>query len=320
MPIFAAMPQATAPVDVIVPLHNGERFIERTLLSALGQSLPPARLIIVDDGSTDAGAKRAGLVRDRHAGPTEIILARQANAGPNAARNHGLRLGDSPYSAFLDADDLWHPEKLARQMQVFASAGPDLLLVYCQGHWVDADDRITSGPPLKETQPLRGRVFERLLERNRITGSASAVVARRSAIAQAGGFDESLWTMEDFDLWLRIAELGAIDLVEEDLVGIRTHEANNTKNAPHMLRGILRFVSKWFGRGEHLPRVMHEWGHLIALFVMRCADRQSAYAMVNELLTATQQRALFRRAGGSLRLYVLVKSIRRSFSSESVNA
>ncbi|MBK9175722.1 MAG: glycosyltransferase [Flavobacteriales bacterium] len=314
------MPQATVPVDVIVPLHNGERFIERTLLSVLGQYLLPARLIIVDDGSTDAGTERVRLVRDRHAGPTEIILAHQANAGPNAARNHGLRLGDSAYVAFLDADDLWNPEKLAKQMQVFAGAGPDLLLVYCQGHWIDADDRITAGPPLKENPPLRGRVFERLLERNRITGSASAVLARRSAIEQAGGFDESLRTMEDFDMWLRISELGAIDLAEEDLVGIRTHEANNTKNAPHMLRGILRFVSKWHARGEHLPSVMHEWGHLIALFVMRCTDRQAAYAMVNERVTATQQRALFRKAGGSLRLYVLMKSIRRSFSSESVNA
>lgn len=313
------MPQETAPVDVIMPLYNGERFVERSIGSVLGQSLPPRRIIVVDDGSTDGSAERVRLLSDQHAGPTKIVLVQQTNAGPNAARNHGLRLSDSPYVAFLDADDLWHAEKLAKQLRLFNEAGSDLLLVYCHGHWIDTEDRTTDGPPLRESRPLRGRVFEQLLERNRITGSASAVLIRREAFGLAGPFDESLRTMEDFDMWLRIAEHGRIDLVGEDLVGIRTHATNNTKNAPHMLKGMLRFTTKWFSRAQGHPSVMHEWGHLIALLTMRCKDRRAAFALVNEHLSSEQQRVLFRKAFGSLRLYTLLKQLRRSVSSESTN-
>ncbi len=314
------MPEATAPIDVVMPLHNGARFVERAIASVLGQSLPPACLFVVDDGSTDQGPGRVRSLIERHQGPTRITLAQQPNAGPNAARNHGLRLGRSPFVAFIDADDRWHPEKLEAQMGLFAAADSALLLVYCQGHWIDAEDRPAQGPPLREPSPLRGNAFAQLLPRNRITGSASAVLIRREAFSLAGPFDESLRTMEDFDMWLRIAAKGRIDLVERDLVGIRAHEANNTRNAPHMLRGMLRFTAKWFEQGRGHAEALHEWGHLIALLAMRCADRDAAYKLVDEHLSAEQQRLLFGKAFGSLRLYVLLKRLRRSLSPARTNS
>lgn len=302
------MSTSTAPVDVVMPLYNGERFVERTLRSVLGQSVPPKRLIVVDDGSTDGGVQRVKDLFAQYKGPTEVILLQQANKGPNAARNMGIRHGDSPYLAFVDADDVWNPTKLDRQLHIFErSNDPGLLLVYCHAHWIDEAGDPAKGPPLKEPQPLRGRVFDVLLPRNRITGSASAVLVRRTALDRAGTFDESLRTMEDFDMWLRIAEKGTIDLVEEDLVALRTHPDNNTKKAQHMLEGLLRFIAKWFARGEKRPDVMHEWGHLVALLVARAEDRARAYATVAKALSREQRRILFRRAGGSLRLYVLLK-------------
>ncbi len=311
------MSQVLAPVDVIVPMHNAAAFVERALHSVLQQTKPPVRLIVVDDGSTDDGAARVEAVRHGYSGPVSIVLARQANAGPNAARNHGVRLGDAPYVAFLDADDRWRPEKLERQLALLDAGQEDLLMVYCHAEWINETEQPVAGPPLKEAVPLRGRVFERLLERNRITGSASAVLVRRAAFDITGPFDEELLTMEDLDMWLRIADHGRIDLVEEVLVSIRTHASRTTHNAPRMLEGIVRFCAKWYPRAEHLPRVMHEWGHLIALFAGRCADRQAAMSVVNLHLSRAQQQRLFKRALGSLRLYVQLKAMRRWMNPQS---
>ncbi len=310
------MSKPTATVDVVIPLYNGAHFIERTLRSVLGQTLAPQQVIVVDDGSTDNGAHVVSEFITAYHGPVAILLVTQPNQGPNAARNNGLRHARASYIAFVDADDVWMPTKLKKQMSVFEnSPDPALLLVYCQGHWIDADDKTVDGPPLKEATPLRGHVFDTLLARNRITGSASAALVKRSAFDRAGLFDESLRTMEDFDLWLRIAEKGSIDLVQEDLVAIRTHASNNTKDTLHMLEGMLKFDVKWFDRAHGRSDVMHEWGHLIALFVSRAQDRSKAYAAVERILSRSQRRELFARAGGSLRAYVLLKRIRSSFTN-----
>jgi glycosyltransferase involved in cell wall biosynthesis len=93
-------------IDVIIPVYNGADFVSDALSSALGQSLPPRRVIVVDDGSTDATPVILSAVRD-----PRLLVLRKANGGLSSARNAGLQAAESEWVAFLDADDVWLPRK-----------------------------------------------------------------------------------------------------------------------------------------------------------------------------------------------------------------
>jgi glycosyltransferase involved in cell wall biosynthesis len=101
------------PVDVIIPLYNKERTILRAVRSVQRQTYPHWRLIVVDDGSTDLGPQRVSELND-----PRIVLIRQSNQGPGAARNRGIEAAQAPYLAFLDADDQWYPEYLQNGIAV----------------------------------------------------------------------------------------------------------------------------------------------------------------------------------------------------------
>jgi len=302
---------AEGTVDVVIPLYNAERFIEQALRSVVEQTMLPGTIHVVDDGSTDGSLAVVRSFAAQYQGPVRIDLIEQKNAGPNSARNKGLQLSQADLIAFLDADDLWGPQKLAKQVEVFQTdESKDLVLVYCLAHWVDTHGSHCAGPSLNSTLPLRGWVFEQLLPRNRISGGSSAVLIRREAFRKAGSFDENLRAAEDFDMWLRLAQVGRVDLVEADLVAIRDHGTNTSKRGLYMLEGLIAFYAKWFDHGKKDPVAMHEWGHLIAMFVLRSSDRKAAIALVRSKLSGVQRQHLFRRTFGSIRLYVLLKRLR----------
>lgn len=303
-----------APVDVVIPLYNAAPFVERTLRSVLAQTRLPQRVIVVDDGSTDGGPDVVRALVANYSGPVRIDLLEQPNAGPNTARNTGLQAGTSSFVAFLDADDLWAPTKLEEQLRVFSGdAQDDLLLVYCRAHWIDILDRPKQGTPLNEGEAPRGHVFDRLLPRNRIWGGSSAVLIRREAFDLAGPFDVGLRAAEDFDMWLRIAKVGRVDLADADLVGIRDHATNTSKNSPYMLDGLLQFYLKWYDSAKDRPEVMKEWGHLIALFALRSGNVSEAQRTVEQKLSKVQRQRFFQRTGGSLALYIALKRVRALF-------
>jgi glycosyltransferase involved in cell wall biosynthesis len=307
----SAARNTVAPVDVVIPLYNAAPFVERTLHSVLAQTRPPKRIIVVDDGSTDGSPDVVRRLAGKYNGPVRIELLEQPNAGPNTARNTGLQAGSSPFVAFLDADDLWAPSKLEEQLSVFShDPSEDLLLVYCRAHWIDTHDRPKHGTPLNEGEALRGQVFDRLLPRNRIWGGSSAVLIRRKAFDLAGPFDVGLRAAEDFDMWLRIAQVGRVDLADADLVGIRDHATNTSKNSPYMLDGLLEFYLKWYDTAKDRPVVMKEWGHLIALFALRSGNASKAQRTVVHKLSKVQRQHFFQRTGGSLALYMALKRLR----------
>ncbi len=174
---------------VIVPAYNAAMTLKRALDSALTQTLPPAEVIVVDDGSPDRediASITAGCI-----GPIRLI--QQANAGPAAARNTGIIASSSSWIAFLDADDSWLPDKMRSQLEVGREG--DVGLIHARA----GEDR----EPL-----LLSLDFEQLWERNRIC--TSTVIVRRSALDQAGTFDVDplLVGAEDYNLWLRICKLG----------------------------------------------------------------------------------------------------------------
>ena len=294
-----------AGTDVVIPLYNGAAYVEGALRSVLEGSMLPRRIIVVDDGSSDEGPSlvKAMAKEERR---TEITLIRQANQGPNAARETGRRFSGSPLIAFLDADDEWMPRKLEAQVDLMQRSGAGL--VYCGYRLIDKDGRRILGARIVPPK-LRGQVFDELLKENRISGSASAVLIRRSTLDAAGAFDSALRGSEDLDMWLRIARISAVDYVDEDLVRVRRHAGNAQMDHAAMLQNMIRFYGKWIDEARTRPVVMRHWGHLIAEFALRLTDQEPVVDALARTFTPAERSLLFARAGGSFRLYLLLKRI-----------
>ena len=173
-------------VSVVVPVYNGERFIDRTLVSALAQTYNPFEVIVVDDGSTDCTPYliEAASIRDER-----IRAFRTKNAGPAAARYFGIKQARGTLVAFLDADDLWHPEKIARQVEVMKRSSPNVGLVYCLTIEIDENDMvITSFVPPEKTRTYQGRVTEQIAVRCFIN-TPSSVLIKRACLEAVTGYD-----------------------------------------------------------------------------------------------------------------------------------
>lgn len=144
-----------ALISVVIPVHNGERFICRTLESALSQTYKALEIIVVDDGSTDHSAS---LVESVSARDNRIRLFRTHNSGVAAARNFGISQARGSFIAPLDADDLWSPYKITRQFKVMRDSSLEVGLVYCWSVEIDEDDFII--PTIRRLKmkraPLKG--------------------------------------------------------------------------------------------------------------------------------------------------------------------
>jgi glycosyltransferase involved in cell wall biosynthesis len=205
-------PRASHPhaVDyaVVIPAYNAAATLARALDSVFAQTLLPAEVVVVDDGSPDRSAIEAVV-----AGYGERIrLLQRKNGGPAAARNDGVRASSSPWIAFLDADDAWLPEKMQRQMELGNDTRAGLL----------------HGCAYPGRPPLPARLeFATLWRQNRIC--TSMAVVRRTAFEQVGGFDEEpeLLGAEDYNLWLRIARAGWSVLARPELLGHYTPAAGS---------------------------------------------------------------------------------------------
>ncbi|CAA7621705.1 glycosyltransferase family A protein [Magnetospirillum sp. UT-4] len=190
------MPVELADVTVIMPAYNNAATIGRALASIRAQTVPPREVIVVDDGSTDdtlAAARAVDL------GPTRLRLFRQRNSGAGAARNRAVAESAATWLAFLDADDEWLPAKLERSLAVTAGGGlvmssHNLFGVDAAGdHLIDSRARYLSNPadPYR-TLFLRGFI------------SSSTVLVRRDAVVAVGGFDDTLRSAQDYELWLAV--------------------------------------------------------------------------------------------------------------------
>ncbi len=191
------MPREFAPVSVIVPAYNAEATIGRALESIAAQTLPPAEVIVVDDGSADLTADKARAMQVTLA-PVRLVVITQENAGAGAARNRAVHEASQDYLAFLDADDEWLPGKLARSVQVLEE-GHYLLVAHDyldatgdENVHVDCLRRFKEGRDPYVTLYLKGYI------------PSISVVTRRDAVMAVGGFDETLRNAQDFDLWLKL--------------------------------------------------------------------------------------------------------------------
>jgi hypothetical protein len=196
--------------------------------------------LIIDDGSTD---ETVAIIEQAAAKDRRIRLLRQPNAGPSAARNHGMRAARGSFFAFLDSDDQWLPEFLQHQLDVFARY-PDAALVTGNAYYLGGPQ---NGQPRR--RPVDGHP---VLTLENIIQNDSAVfimtVFRREVFERIGGFDEGQWTSEDYDFWIRAALAGFVFRVStRPLARYRRHEGSLSADSARMLRGILHTYGKTRG-------------------------------------------------------------------------
>lgn len=208
------MDSAMPIVSVVVPAYNPGPYLRLALESVLAQTYPHWEAVVVDDGSSED----LSWVDDFH---PAVRRVRQPNAGLSAARNTGVRESTGELVAFLDADDLWLPEKLERQVQ--ALADPELALVSTGFTVVDRNGTEFSGGFVGYADS-----YEELLQGNGIC--ASTTLVRRSVLEECGGFDPGLAQCEDWDMWLRIARAHRVRKVPEVLARYRVHGGNMTRD------------------------------------------------------------------------------------------
>ena len=211
----------TLGVTIVIAAYNVGAFIVEAVQSIVAQTSVDWRLIVVNDGSTDATAALARGVAD-----PRVVVIDQENAGVSAARNAGVLLATTPLVAFLDGDDLWDPELLAR-LTAYLHAHPEVDLVHAGARRITADGRDTG----RAVTPVAGVTTARaLLRQNDVL--VSAVVARREALLQAGLFDPRLAAGEDQDLWIRVAALrpGNIHGFPTVLASYRVRPGQATRN------------------------------------------------------------------------------------------
>jgi glycosyltransferase involved in cell wall biosynthesis len=235
-------------VSVIIPAYNAARTIERTLKSVLNQTYTNLEIIVVDDGSTDETPLLIQRIADLD---HRIKLLRKANSGVSSARNYGIRSARGEFIAPLDADDLWHPEKLAKQLTAMRDS---IGVIYCWSRVIDDQDLV-----LYDLAPcaFRADVYTALITTNFL--HSSTLLIRRSCIEEVGGYDQAMFYCEDFKFNLELAERYDFDVIPEFLSAYRLHEGSLHRNLDALLDAH-KVVVKW-ARARHpeLPETLFRW-------------------------------------------------------------
>lgn len=226
-------------ITVIVPAYQAEAFLANTLTSVAKQTNLPLELIVVDDGSTDQTCDVTESFARTHP-ELAIRLLREPHRGPGAARNAGVRAANSQWIAFLDADDLWHPEKLAKMADAI-QAHPTANFL-CHNEIVRSLDGAERAMDYSAGFSFDKSIPRQLYARNFF--STSAVVCIRATVLRWGGFDETLTSAQDYELWLKMSP---------ELVPVFVPEVLGT----YVLREGNISTSRYWRRLHNILRVKH---------------------------------------------------------------
>jgi len=232
---------AVPSISVIIPAHNAAALVPLTIRSVQAQTFSNWELVVIDDGSKDA---TADSVRP-FLSDSRVRYVFQENQERSAARNNGISRSAGAFIAFLDADDLWHPQKLETQLALMES-NPEMGMCYTYTAVMNSD----GGNPRAFSQPMarEGWIFGNLVRGNFIT--VSSVMLRRSVVQEVGLFDPNpaLLGSEDWDLWLRISRKFPVGVVRKYLTTYRSHLGAQSHSK--IFQGALGVLNKHFADQE----------------------------------------------------------------------
>ena len=197
----------TPLVSVVIPSYNRLHCLPRAIASIVAQSYRPIEIIVVDDGSTDGTADWAA----GYDGPVPFRFhPLERNMGAAAARNRGIELAEGTYVAFLDSDDVWHPEKLARQLAALSANGPRYGAAY-----TGIASLTEAGQPCGISRATEAGDIRLALMNHNVVGSTSCALVRRDVLLAVGGFEPTLRSCQDWELWVRVAAVTRFACVPE---------------------------------------------------------------------------------------------------------
>lgn len=230
-------------VSVVMANYNYGRYLPAAIESVLAQSWTNLELLIVDDGSTDNSVE----IISRYLSDGRARLIPVPHLGQPGAKNAGIAAASGQFIAFLDADDIWHTDKLAQQLPLFENGSVGV--VYSRRTLIDE-----TGSPLPYLQPRlhRGQVLDAMFNDNFVC--FSSVVVRRSVFEHIGCFDPHIALAIDFDLWLRAARHYQFDYVDAPLVEYRVGHGNLSRRIGERLKTAMLLMRRFLARGggEHL--------------------------------------------------------------------
>jgi glycosyltransferase involved in cell wall biosynthesis len=264
-------------VSVIIPTRNRSQLLSMTLSSVLRQRDIEIEVIVVDEASTDDTPAVLATLSD----PRVRIIQHETPRGVSTARNRGAAEACGDWIAFLDDDDLWAPDKLARQLHAARAGGCDW--AYTGSVNITDHMQVVHGePPLPPEHVLAA-----LPRYNAIPGGGSNVVVRRPAFERAGPFDTRLRNTEDWEMWIRLANAGPPAWVCHPLLAYRVHPSNSSLNIAEIVRGA-RLI-------EQLHDTTADWGRLhrwLAESCLRSGQRRAALGQFVRAATRGQARGV----------------------------
>jgi glycosyltransferase involved in cell wall biosynthesis len=207
------------PISVVMPVHNGEDFLDQAIDSIRGQTYRDFEVIVVDDGSTD---RTAEILRRHAAEDGRLRVVTQQHAGVATALNRGLEVASGPYIARMDADDIAAPNRLGRQLELLsqhssaAALGSSYTVIDRAGHVLRTVHMPTTSASIREA-----------LQRTNCMAHPT-VLMRRDAVMAVGGYRHACLLCEDYDLWLRLDEQHDLLNVDEPLLMYREHPGQVT--------------------------------------------------------------------------------------------
>lgn len=275
-------------VSVIIPAYNAEKYIRQAIESALSQTYANIEVLVVDDGSTD---KTPEIVRKFADQDSRVVLLQQPNTGVAAARNSAIEKSKGEFIAPLDADDIWHPKKLERQIDCFAQSGKTVGLVYTWSVFLDENGQQMS---YCQCAQVEGKVLVRLIFENS-PGNSSCPLIRRRCLEEIGSYDchykeQNAQGCEDWDLYLRIAEQYEFRVVPECLVGYRQVIGSMSFNDALMVKGYKIILKGLEQRHPNIPTKLYQWSsaHFYWYIALKCR-RSKDYRKALQYLFKTVQ-------------------------------
>lgn len=225
-------------VSVIIPVYNGEQTIRETIASVLNQTFSDLELIVINDGSQDSTLEIVSTIQD-----FRINVFSYPNTGLAASRNRGISHAAGEYISFIDADDLWAPEKLEAQLKAL-QANSQAAVAYS---WSDCIDESSQFLRTGGHITINGDVYAKLLLVNFLENGSNPLI-RRQAFDEVGGFDESLPAAQDWDMWLRLANRYHFVAVSSPQVLYRISANSMSANIFRFEKACLQVIERGFAR------------------------------------------------------------------------
>jgi len=251
-------------ISVIIPVYNGEKTIQETIESVLNQTLSDFELLVINDGSQDATVEIVERIQD-----TRLKIFSYPNAGLSASRNRGIALATSNYISFIDADDLWTPDKLEAQFKVL-QANPHAAVAYS---WTDCINESGQFSRQGSHITVSGNVYANLLLVNFLENGSNPLI-QREALTEVGGFDESLTAAEDWDMYLRLAARYPFVAVPSPQilyrVSVNSMSSNLTKQETETLKVLERAYSQASESLQHLKK--HSLANFYTYLTFKCLE------------------------------------------------